>query len=85
MGPYVGIRPKIAIMVPNVFWSKFFSEHACKNLEIVFIILFILCWIVINIMRYNCVIFNRIGVLKKQNGATDTRLIWMDYGMVTVQ
>jgi hypothetical protein len=36
MGPYISIRPKIAIMVPNVFWSKFSSEHACRNLEIVF-------------------------------------------------
>jgi hypothetical protein len=38
MGPYVGIRPKIAIIVPNAFWSKFSSEHACRNLEIVFFI-----------------------------------------------
>jgi len=36
MGPYIGIRSKMAIMVPNVFWSKFSSEHACRNLEIVF-------------------------------------------------
>jgi hypothetical protein len=81
----VGIRPKIAIMIPNVFWSKFFSEHACRNLEIVFFILFILRRIVINIMRYNCVISNRIGLLKMQNGATDKRLVWMNCGMVAVQ
>ena len=37
MGPYVGIRPKIFIMIPNTFWSNFFSEHACSKLEIVFL------------------------------------------------
>jgi hypothetical protein len=36
MGPYVGIRSKIVIMIPNVFWSEFFSDHACRNLEVVF-------------------------------------------------
>jgi len=37
MGPYVGVTPKIAIMVPIlVFWSKFSTEHACGNLETVF-------------------------------------------------
>jgi len=37
VGPYVGIRLKIAFMVPIlVFWSKFSGEHACRNLEIVF-------------------------------------------------
>lgn len=38
MGPYVGMRPKIVITVPKVFWSKFFSDHACRNLEMVFLI-----------------------------------------------